>query len=178
MNAKHANTKEDIDKRTIRAATESIRIDRHAGEAGEFDVNSEIGNVYRVYLIAEACDCPSDTYQDGVCKHQRRVELMIATHEQYRGLGDSTVKHRPADDAMVVTDGGITTETAMDADINKPVITGPWTEPAEQGGTDYWRCEDCGRESLRRSDLERSKFHAEECVFDEAKTVGRNWWPC
>lgn len=45
----------------------------------------------------------------------------------------------------------------------EPRITGPWTEPIEQGGANYWGCSDCGRESLRRGDLERSEFHAEEC---------------
>ncbi|WP_049946423.1 hypothetical protein, partial [Halalkalicoccus jeotgali] len=121
MNTNTTPTKEGIDKRTIRAATESMSIDRHAGEAGEVDVYSESGSVYRVCLITETCECPSDTYQDGACKHQRRVEmalgqhdvpnldeetdveLMIAAREQYRGLGDSTVEHRPADDAVVVT---------------------------------------------------------------------------
>ncbi|ADJ17186.1 hypothetical protein [Halalkalicoccus jeotgali] len=184
MNTNTTPTKEGIDKRTIRAATESMSIDRHAGEAGEVDVYSESGSVYRVCLITETCECPSDTYQDGACKHQRRVEmalgqhdvpnldeetdveLMIAAREQYRGLGDSTVEHRPADDAVVVTDGGVATESPMqDTDVNEPTITGPWTEPAEQGGAEYWRCEDCGRESLRRGDVERSEFHAEECVL-------------
>lgn len=31
--------------------------------------------------------------------------------------------------------------------------------------TDYWRCGDCGRESLRRGALERSEFHAEGCAL-------------
>ena len=142
-------------------------IDRHAGEAGEFDVYSESGSVYRVCLITETCNCPSATYQGGACKHQRRiemalgqrevpdldeetdVEMMIAAREQYRGLGDSTVEHRPADDAMVVTDGGVATETATQ-DANETLITGPHFEPPEQGGATYYRCEDCGGAS--RSD--------------------------
>jgi hypothetical protein len=94
------------------------------------------------------------------------VELMIAAREQYRGLGDSTVEHRPADDTVIVTDGGVATEsTTQDTDVGESTITGPWTEPAEQGSAEYWRCEDCGRESLRRGDVERSEFHAEGCAL-------------
>ncbi|ADJ16803.1 hypothetical protein HacjB3_19303 (plasmid) [Halalkalicoccus jeotgali B3] len=184
MNTNTTPTKEGIDKRTIRAATESMSIDRHAGEPGEYDVYSESGSVYRVCLITETCDCPSDTYQDGACKHQRRVEmalgqrdvpeldeetdveLMIAAREQYRGLGDSTVEHRPADDAVVVTDGGVAIESATQDDAGEEArITGPHLEPPEQGGATYYRCEDCGRESLRRGDVERSEFHAEGCAL-------------
>jgi hypothetical protein len=150
MQSKNADTKEGIDKRTCRTAVESMSIDRHAGEPGEVDVYSESGSVYRVYLITETCECPSGTYQDGVCKHQRRVEtalgqrdvpeldeetdveLMIAAREQYRGLGVSTVEHRPADDAVIATNGGVATETAtQDTDIDGPIIPGPWMEPAE-----------------------------------------------
>jgi hypothetical protein len=177
-------TKEGIDKRTIRAATESMSIDRHAGDTGEFDVYSESGSVYRVDLIAGSCSCPDDEHNApaGGCKHLRRVEMetgqrsvphfdretdveiMIAAREEYRGLGDSTVEHRPADDAVVVTDGGVATETATQDD-DETLITGPHLEPPEQGGATYYRCEDCGRESLRRGDVERSEFHAEGCAL-------------
>lgn len=53
--------------------------------------------------------------------------MMIGAREQYRGLGDSTVEHRPADDAVVVTDGGVATETAMQ-DVDETLITGPHLE--------------------------------------------------
>jgi hypothetical protein len=85
------------------------------------------------------------------------VELMIAAREQYRGLGDSTVEHRTADDAVIVTDGGVATESATQ-DTDETLITGPHLEPPEQGGATYYRCEDCGRESLRRGDVERLSF--------------------
>ncbi|WP_122088645.1 hypothetical protein [Halalkalicoccus subterraneus] len=181
MSTKQANTKEGIDKRTIRAATESMRIDHHAGQPDEFNVYSESGSVYCVRLITETCDCPSSKYHDGPCKHQRRVEMelgrravpdldettdvemMIAAREDYRGLGDSTVEHRPVDDAVVVTDGGVATESPTQDD--ETLITGPHLEPPEQGGATYYRCEDCGRESLRRGDVECSEFHAEECAL-------------
>ena len=90
--------------------------------------------------------------------------MMITVREQYCGLGDSTVKHRPTDDAVVVTDDGVATETATQDD-KEARITGPHLEPTEQGGTTYYRCEDCGRESLRRGDVEYSEFHAEECAL-------------
>lgn len=52
----------------------------------------------------------------------------------------------------------------IDVEPRARLITGPWTEPADQGGLSYYRCADCGRESLRRGDLERSAFHAEGCA--------------
>ena len=90
--------------------------------------------------------------------------MMIAAREEYRGLGDSTVKHRPADDVVVMTDGGVATETATQDDTESR-ITGPHIEPPKQGGATYYRCETCGRESFRRGDVERSEFHAEECTL-------------
>ncbi len=67
---------------------------------------------------------------------------------------------------MVVTNGGVATETApQDDDIDETLITGPWTELDEQGGATCFRCEDCGRESPSRGDVERLKFHAEKCAF-------------
>lgn len=49
------------------------------------------------------------------------------------------------------------------------LITGPWTEPVEQGGENYWRCADCGHESLRRGDLKRPTFHATTCKGSEVE---------
>lgn len=49
-------------------------------------------------------------------------------------------------------------------DDHDDLITGPHMEPAAvANATTYWRCGDCGRESIRRGDLERPAFHAEEC---------------
>ncbi|WP_245634141.1 hypothetical protein [Halalkalicoccus paucihalophilus] len=62
-------------------------------------------------------------------------------------------------------DAGVATGNAtQDIDVEAR-ITGPYTEPAEQGGVEYWRCKDYGRESLRRGDVEHSAFHAEECAL-------------
>lgn len=52
------------------------------------------------------------------------VEMMIAAREEYRGLGDSTVEHRPANDTVIVTDGGVATETVTQ-DADETLITGP-----------------------------------------------------
>lgn len=43
-------------------------------------------------------------------------------------------------------------------------ITGPHMEPPElSNATTYWRCEDCGYESIREKDLYRATFHADGC---------------
>lgn len=83
MNTNITEAKEGINKRTIRAATESMSIDRRAGETDEFTVYSESDSVYRVWLITETCDFPSATYQDGPCKHQRRVEITQQGEQPY-----------------------------------------------------------------------------------------------
>lgn len=89
--------------------------------------------------------------------------MMITAREQYHGLGDSTVEHRPVDDTVVVTKGGVATETFTQDD--ETLIAGPHLELPEQGGATYYRCEDCGCESLRYGNVEGSEFHAEGCEF-------------
>ncbi|KYH23899.1 hypothetical protein HAPAU_39780 [Halalkalicoccus paucihalophilus] len=71
---------------------------------------------------------------------------MIAAREQYRGLGDSTVEHRSADDAVVVTDSGVATEAATQDD--ETLITILNLELPERGGKKYVRCEGCRCELL------------------------------
>lgn len=70
---------------------------------------------------------------------------------------------RPTDDAVVVTVGGVATENPMQED--ETLLTGPHLESPEQGEATYYRCESCGRESLRRGDVEHSEFYAEECAL-------------
>lgn len=69
------------------------------------------------------------------------VECMTVAREQYRGRGDSTVKHRPVNDAVVVTDGGVATRpshrTPMSIRHSSPART---FESPEQGGARYYRC--------------------------------------
>ena len=62
-----------------------------------------------------------------------------------------------------------TTATATEPVDNEPEITGPHIEPPElSNATTYWRCEDCGRESIRERDLYRVSFHAEGCAGHES----------
>lgn len=47
-------------------------------------------------------------------------------------------------------------------------ITGPHREPPTvANATTYWRCEACERESIRKQDLHREAFHADECEVAE-----------
>lgn len=58
-------------------------------------------------------------------------------------------------------------QEGIDVTTTEQLITGPWTEPGDQGGLNYFKCADCGRESLRRGDLQRPAFHAETCAGSE-----------
>jgi hypothetical protein len=42
-------------------------------------------------------------------------------------------------------------------------------EPPElSNATTYWRCHDCGYESIYKHDLYRARFHADDCAHNEA----------
>lgn len=66
-----------------------------------------------------------------------------------------------------------TAENAIDTDAAPTptattTITGPHMEPPEvANATTYWRCEDCGRESIHKQDTQRPAFHAEGCAGRE-----------
>lgn len=127
-NTTTAEESNGIEKRTKRAATESMSLDRYAGNAGEYDVHSESGSVYRVDLIAGSCSCPDDEHNApaGGCKHVRRVE--IATGQRpVPELGQETDVERMIDaradqtDAQtdhqeVATDGGAVVESDQTGD--------------------------------------------------------------
>ena len=122
--------------------------------------------VWWVCLITETCNCPSATYQDGGCKHQRRVEMELGQRD-VPDLDEETDVEMMIDaharrTREVATDGGLATE-APTQNTDEAQITGPWTEPVGQGGANYWGCSDCECESLRRGDLETSAFHASGC---------------
>lgn len=70
---------ESVDKRTVRAARESMTVVALGG--GEFKVYSGTNSVYDVDLVAGTCDCPSAEYQSGDCKHVRRIELEAGLRE-------------------------------------------------------------------------------------------------
>lgn len=66
------------------------------------------------------------------------------------------------------------TETDTDAEsttnqtAEEPEITGPHTEPPEvSNATTYWRCSECGYESIHEQDLYCASFHADDCVGSE-----------
>jgi hypothetical protein len=68
------------------------------------------------------------------------------------------------------------TETDTDAasttnhTAEKPAITGPHMEPPElTNATTYWRCSECGNESVREKDLYRASFHADDCAHSEGE---------
>ena len=46
----------------------------------------------------------------------------------------------------------------------KRYISGPhWEPPSIPNATTYWRCTSCRRESIRKQDLYRERFHAPDC---------------
>ena len=70
---------ESVDKRTIKAARESMTAVALGG--GEFKVYSGSSSVYEVDLVNETCTCPAAKYQQGTCKHVRRIELEAGLRE-------------------------------------------------------------------------------------------------
>lgn len=182
MNTNATTGHESIDKRTIRAATESMSIDRHAGGPGEYDVYAESGQVYRVSLLEETCACPDEEHNqpaDG-CKHQRRVEMETGQREIPESIAtgrtdvENMIRARERTSGQpnpkqVATDGGVSVENgAVDAqsdesgsEITRHVEPPSQALPGEAPAT-YYRCEACGREAMRKSDL-TSKYHRAEC---------------
>jgi hypothetical protein len=64
------------------------------------------------------------------------------------------------------------TDTAVESNTNHndPEITGPHFEPPElTNATTYWRCSDCGYESVHEKDLYRASFHAAGCAHSEGE---------
>ena len=65
------------------------------------------------------------------------------------------------------------TETAVESNDKNtdPKITGPhWEDPdLVVNATTYWRCSECGYESIREKDLYRASFHAPDCAHSEGE---------
>jgi rubrerythrin len=60
--------------------------------------------------------------------------------------------------------------TTIDQTDEDPKITGPHFEPPEvANATTYWRCSECGYESVREKDLYRASFHAADCAHSEGE---------
>jgi hypothetical protein len=155
--------------------------------SGRFDVysaNNGHNEIYTVDLRAETCECADYEHRNptGGCKHIRRVKLglgimplpagveldgcLIDTRAKY-GVdvgGESPVACAPVSDARTPDSPGEDTAVAV-TDGGQPVITGPHMEPPEvANATTFWRCEDCGHESVRKQDTDRAAFHAPGCV--------------
>lgn len=117
-------------KRTIRAATESMSLDRHAGETGDFDVYSQSGSVYRVNLITKTCDCPDHQHNDRHCKHLRRVEIEAGqrpvpdldqqTDVEVMINARADQQAAETDQQEVATDGGVVVESDQRAADGRP----------------------------------------------------------
>lgn len=131
MSTNDTTTENGIAPRTRRACIESMALDRHAGEVGEYDVYSESGAVYRVNLIAGTCDCPDDQHNapaDG-CKHYRRVEMETGQRHVPAALATGRTNvartidarervhaRKATRKATVATDGGMAIESDQTTD--------------------------------------------------------------
>lgn len=171
METTTATDEKRTDRRTIRAARESMTI------------VPEVPGMYRVYsgskpseyvvdVIEGVCECEDYRFnapEEG-CKHIQRVEMEIGEREipDIPGMTDveGMIKARANKNEVrtkAMTDGGTVVENTGTTKSG-PSITGPHMEPPEiSNATTYWRCEDCGGESVREKDLYRTGFHAEGC---------------
>lgn len=183
MSTTKATTENGIDNRTLKAATGCMIVVPEGDGSGQFEVysaNNGVNKTYTVDLRAETCECPDHEHRApaGGCKHIRRAKLSLGIMPVPVGVElDEALVHdcakygvdpEPAVNTPVsagehtaseaiATDGGQLLES-------EPVISGPHMEPAElSNATTFWRCEDCGRESIRKQDTERAAFHAAGC---------------
>lgn len=138
------------DPRTKRARTEDMTVAlRRSG--GIYSVRGESGRVYRVDICEPSCSCP-DFQRATVerCKHIRRVDIEL----QY-GMVPSPDGRLPS---RAMTDGGVeTTEQSEAATAPTRRIQGPTDEFDKYGtrtGSEYYRCSNCGREAMRKRDLD------------------------
>lgn len=117
---------------------------------GVYDVQSESGNTYRVDIVAGDCSCPDWQHREpeGGCKHLRRVRLEVER-------GDVPTPDGRLPDASLDEVSG---QELVAADGGRSVaVSGPHPEFDQYGtptGETYYRCEHCGREAIRREDLE------------------------
>ncbi|MDL5361330.1 SWIM zinc finger family protein [Halalkalicoccus sp. NIPERK01] len=80
MQPTNATDEKSIDKRTIRAARESMTTMRQA--PGLYRVFSgSKASEYVVDILEPACECPAFQYQAGKCKHIRRIEMLLGERE-------------------------------------------------------------------------------------------------
>jgi hypothetical protein len=143
--------------RLRRARTEDM--DVSLLRVGVYSVFSQSGQTYHVDVFERSCTCPdwSKNEPKGGCKHMRRVDLDIDAGVVPRPDG-RLVAPKPR---IVVHDGGTTRPTPAS---EQPVpsrsheFVGPFPELDRYGrytGSRYFRCRHCGREAVRRKDLDR-----------------------
>ncbi|QLD89600.1 hypothetical protein HWV07_11385 [Natronomonas salina] len=113
-------------------------------------MHSESGNTYRVDVALGECTCPDQQRASTErCKHIRRVELEI--QQRTVPTPDGRLPERP------VADGGLDTEGTTEDVSDGRRVEGPIQEVDKHGrstGASYYRCRSCGREAMRRQDLE------------------------
>lgn len=144
----------DPEPRTKRAIEEKMDV-LFVG-IGRYVVYSESGNQYEIDIFETACTCPDWQSQTTPtrCKHIRRVDLEI----------DAGTVPRP--------DGRIDDSPSTPAHPRKTIPSERWPANANESdgrlvgpipefdrygrstGATFWRCESCGREAIRRYDLE------------------------
>lgn len=150
MREDETDSHDDIDQRTKRARTEQMTVTLRQ-TSGIYTVQSESGNVYRVDVVREQCSCP-DQQKVTVkrCKHLRRVDMEIRNRTV--PTPDGRLPERPR------ADGGLKESTkGSSLKPNSDHIDGPLQEVDKHGdqtGETYFRCRACGREAMRKKDLE------------------------
>lgn len=114
-------------------------------------VHSASGNTYTVDVTAGTCTCKDHEKNDpeGGCKHRRRVELEIRSKQV--PTPDGRIPQRTA------ADGGTTINAGSTITSEDDRIRGPIPEYNAYGnltGAEYYRCQACGAEAMRKQDLE------------------------
>jgi hypothetical protein len=136
-------------RRAQRARDEAMTVSlRRTG--GIYDAQSESGGTYRVDLGAGTCSCPDwqQREPEGGCKHLRRVRLDVRAGRVPTPDGRLPAPSggEPGVPCRMAADGG-----------GAVGVTGPHLEFDRHGrptGETYYRCEDCGRETIHRTDLD------------------------
>lgn len=166
MRTDTSETESCIEKRTRRAATESMTI--VALGRGEYKVYSGTRNAYVVDVIEETCECADAEYNhpDDGCKHRQRVEMELGQREipDLGGRLDVEImsgRERETEPA-VATDGGMVA----------PEPQGSGDENTHVEGCDNPECEgidaDAERPLLSFECYEEWAAYDEEQLIEEA----------
>lgn len=142
----------DLEPRTRRAITQEMDI--LFVDIGRYVVHSESGNRYEVDIFEDSCTCPDsqDAATPRRCKHIRRLDMEIDAGTVPRPDGRVAGRSPTSQDPKRTVPS---TEAMTEIEDQ---ISGPIPEFNQYGrttGAMYWRCETCGREALRRRDLQR-----------------------